>query len=809
MAKKDQMRKREVYDIDSLCKAIDANAVKMEPVEYNADRMAIYGANVNLRRQIREIKDGLKPIHRRILMALYDLHLYNGKVSKSTHVIGHILRHYSPHGDSTTYNSLVKMAQPWGNNITFIQGVGNFGTAYDSAGYAHQRYTECTMSDFAYDCYFEEWKLRNPKTDMIVDWIPNFDESGLEPMYLPSKYPVFLLTWDRSMGIGRYSGLIGFNLKEAFEATIKLIKDPNAKFELYPDDPEGCDLVNYKDLHGVLDKIDLTAKMRATYSRNHYDGKDVIEITSAPFEVDPKTIKQAIRTAVEKGKLPEISDIDGCSSDYGQHFRLSIEVRRGYNIEELMKKLYKLTQLENTYVMKYAFVNSLESVDYTLRIAILEWIRARRKTLKRIYKSDLVNVMKRIHFLEPLIKVIESGQIDEFIKIVRNNKSEDAVPKIMKKWGLTDYQAERIIGVRIADLAKDKLQTYKDELASLLVERDRLDKITNHHKYIDEIIIKQLEDGIKKYGTPRKSEIMQLLDSTQVPDTLHYLIFTDNYVKKLPYEERGYKIGRIETNNKVRKVMVVNNRDTIALFTDDGRCTPIKVSDIGNSNNQSVGIAYTQCGSKNNGFVEAINISETEADGKYVVSVTTNGMISKTSCEELADKERSFVLMKLDKQDTLSGVSIATEDDRILIFTKSGKAAMFPFDDFETTSFNTKGVSACKLPEDDVLIGVTTVKVGDDSITLLTDRGYVKKIKVLNMPATKRNGRVVEINSSCGQLVDVISVSEANPNPMYICTTMGVFCLDHMNIKALNRLGKPERAAELKMVDYAFEIMYK
>ena len=798
-------RHREVYNIDKLTSFINKNSIDMDPVEYNAEKMAVYAINVNIKRYISEIKDGLKPVQRRLLLSMYENKLYNGKRSKSSQIMGDVVKKYHPHSPDSVYGVMVNLGQTWRNNVSLVETKTNFGSSYDPDGYAADRYTDGGLSEFAYDCFFKDWKFTSPKDDMTVDWVDNYDGSYLEPMYLPAKYPLFLLQWHKSMGLGRYTSTIGFNLIEAFEAVIQLIEDPNADIMIYPEDPNGCTLINKKDLKGILDKTDIKVRMRARYDVSHYNGKDVIEIVAVPYEVQPITIKEAIQKLAEKGELPEISDIDGCSENFGKTFRISIEVKKGYDPHAIMTKLYKKTQLEQTFVMKYAFVNGLESVDYTLRIAILEWLRFRRQTIKRMYKIRRVNNLKRMHFLEPLIKVLESGEIDKFVYIIRHNSSDNAVKKIMKEFDLTDYQAEKIVDVKLSQLSLDRLKEYKKELADLIEEDKYLSEMVQSKKKINKLIIKQLKEGIEKYGTSRKTKITQLIDNVQIPDTFHYLIFTNKYVKKLPYDDRGYKIGRLDNGEKVLKVMAVSNRDTIGIFTQDGKCLPICVNDIGNSSTQAIGISYTTIGAKDNSFVNSIVMNESMLD-KYIVSVSESGLISKTSYDEIKDKKKVFAFMKLGKNDRLRDITISDEKDQLLVFTQYGNCAIFPFNDFETTSLNTKGVQAVKLLDNEKVIGVRSLPRNTTHILTLTDRGYMKKLDLNLLPSTKRNGKCIEINSSNGTMIDVMPMNN-NTNNIFICATPGAFEIDPSNINTKTRLSKSIRVVELNSSDYAFRLM--
>lgn len=798
---KNKQSGREIYDIQQIQSFINRNCIEEEPAIYNGERMSIYGANINLRRFILEIKDGLTPVMRRLLMTLYSMGLFNGKLTKSAQAIGEVLKLYHPHGDTSAYSSMVNMGQVWRNNITLVNNTSNYGSAYEPGGYAQYRYTDCGLSDFAYDCFFKEWGLKDYKNDMTVDWTDNYDGSRKEPIYLPEKYPLFLLNWHRAIGYGRYTCTPGFNLIEAFEAVIKLIEDENAKFDIYPDDPKGCNIINKKDIKNLLDKSEIKVKVRSKYEVKHYDGHDHIEITSIPFEVSPTTVKDAIIKIAEKGNLPELLDIDGHSTDYGKSFRLILKVKKGYDPDALMNKLYKNTQLEMTFATKYAFVNGTESVDYTLRIAILEWVRYRRQTIERMNKIKRINILKRIHFLVPLIKVLESGEIDSFISIIRKNTGAEAIKKIMKKFDLTDYQAEKIVGVKLSDLSIDKHDDYVAELKELKKEDERLAEICSSKKKIDKIIVKQLREGIEKYGVPRKSVVMQLIDHIQIPDTEHFLIFTNKYVKKLPYDEKGYRIGRVDNGEKVIKVMTVNNRDKIAIFTKDGKCLPIEVNDIGNSGLQSVGISYIQLGAKDNRFVDAIFMNDDNI-GRYITSITEEGLISKTLYDEIVEKKKVFAFMKLGKTDSVSGIAMSDKKDELLIYTKLGNCALFNFNDFETTSLNTKGVQSAKLKDDDRIIGVISFNKKAKSLLTLTDRGYGKKIDIDKLPSTKRAGKTIEINAANGNLISIVPISTTDP--IFITTTAGVLQLDTENIKTSSRIGKNTRFVELKASDYAF-----
>lgn len=795
--------KNDEFDLTKIQSYINSNSIEAEPIDYNAEKMAIFGANVNLMRHLLDIKDGLKPIHRRLLMVMYENKLFPNikEEAKCASIIGDVLKKYHPHGDAAAYTALVYLGQPWRNNIQLVDTDTNFGSAFEPNGYAHYRYTSAKLSEFAYDCFFSQWELGSYKDDKTVDWMQNFDNSRLEPMYLPAKYPLFLLNFHTAMGLGRYTSTLGFNPTDAFDAVIKLVEDKNANFELYPDDPQGCKIINRKDIMNILDRTEVKVKFRADYRVTEYKGKEVIEIENVPFEVSPITVRDAIISLQEKGYLPEISDLSGCSIENGTKFRLSIEVKKGYSPTDVMDKLYKKTQLEETYTTYYSFVDSLQSVDYTLRTAILEWIRYRRETIKRLYKIKRINALKRMHFLIPLIKVIKSGEIEKFIDIVRHNKKDSAILKICKQFDLTDYQAEKIVGVRISDLSEDSLEEYEKELAKLTIDESKYAEVVKSKKKINKIIISEMKEGIEKYGTPRKSKVTQLCDRNVIEDSVHYLIFTNKYVKKLPYDNKSYKIGRLDNGEKVLKVMVVNNTSKIAIFTTDGRCIPIFVHQINNSAVQSVGVALSQYGAKSN-FISAFEMKDEYSD-KYITTITKNGLISKTIYSELSDKLRPFALMKVDKDDEMRDVTLSSEKDELLIYTVTGKGNKFKVSDFEATARNTKGVLAIKT--DDNVRGLITLTKEDQLLVTLTDRGYMKKFSIKSMPETKRNGKPIDIDSGNGYLIKCKGINERT-TAMFIYTTEGVCVIDPLNIKTKTRIGKNTRVIEMKSSAYAFDL---
>lgn len=803
----DNKKKKEVYEVSYLIENIDKNSTDADPLIYNTEKMAVFGANIILRRHINEIKDGLKPINRRILLTMYENRLYNGKFSKSTQITGDVTNKYHPHSPDAAYEALVFMGQPWRNNMTLVYSTSNFGSAYNPNGYAADRYTEASLSDFAYDCYFKDWELpQRHSDDMSVDWIPTYDDRDVEPMYLPSRYPLFLLQWHSAIAIGRYTCTPGFNLREAFDLVIKLIEDKNAKATIYPEDPKGCTIINKYDLSNMLDETNIKVKIRSTYTIENENGHDRITISNIPFETTPTTVHDAIRELSLTGELPELLNLGINSEEMGDTFDLMLDVKKGYDPNALMMKLFRKTQLSKTFSIKYGFVNGLQSVDYTLRIGILEWIRCRRDTIKRMHKIRLINIIKRLMFLNPMIKVLKSGEIDEFIRIVRTNKKDDAIKKIMDKFSLTDYQAEKIVGVRIDSLSTDEYDKLKDEREKLIIEQSRLEEIVKSSKAIEQIIIDQLTDGIKKYGKPRRTKVTQLIDSVHIADTIHYLIFTKKYIKKIPYDDKGYKIGKVDSDDKVVKIMVVNNRDKIAIFTKDGKCLPIDVNDISNTGTQSSGISYTQLGAKDNRFANAIIMNIDNAN-KHIISVTEKGYISKRLYEDIADKMKLFAFMKIDPEDSMSNITITNESDDLIVFTDKGNASMFTSSGFEATSLNTKGVIAAKLEDKEIVIGVSSFSTGTKELFVLTDRAYAKKFPISSLPVTKRNGKCIDVNSGNGTVIEIKAIPNIDNTLLYIGTTIGSFAVDPADMKAKARIGKNERMVELSQNEYAFGLI--
>jgi DNA gyrase subunit A len=777
--------------------------------DFSVESRAIYGSNVNLKRHILDISDSLKPIHRRLLMTLYDLKALPNKemdkMSKCAAINGKLLEMYHPHGDDAAHEALVNMGQRFRNNVVYVSYDGNFGSAKDPKGYASKRYPDACMSPFAYDCFFSDWNPKNVFDDMTVDYVSTFTGKYLEPVSLPSKYPVFLINWHSSMGFGRSTCSVGFTPNHAFDAVIKLVDDPSAKFEMYPDDPQGCTLVNKAEAKGFLDRENVKFKFRAPYEVVMKKNKPYIEITATPFQVSPTTINSAIAKLHKDGHLPEIAAVSLSSEELGESFVLELELKKGYDPQAIMTKLYRKTQLAQTFSTRYAFVWDGENVDYTPRIAILEWIKIRRNQLRRMHKIQLINMSKRKHVLTAIIDMIKKNQVDEVVAIIRKSKAVDAPAKLKKRFGWTDFQSAKIAAMRLTALSEDNYQSCKDEFAELEEESMRISKIVKSNKALDDLIKDQQREGILKYGYARKSELTNLIDGIDVADTDHLLVFTNKYVKKLPLNLGGYKIGRLDDGDKVKKIMIVNNRDRLAVTDNGGKILLVDVNDIGNSTPQSVGISLHNLG-LDGIFSDSFIMSDTFVG--TVSSISKDGMITNTMYDDilqLKNKKGSYSLMKLNKDDeTVKTVLSSADTDEVLVYSKNGKGLLFNITDIGNTSRNTKGVIAMKIDDGDNLTGAAVITKTDKKMVIATDRGYMKQINIKKMPVMARNSAGIELNSGNGTITSIVPFASAEV--LYGYTNNGVFEFDPEDIKAVDRVGRNERILELDSMTYLIDV---
>jgi DNA gyrase subunit A len=805
--------------------------------DFDVHNMATHGMNRNLQRDIALFYDNLKPVQRRLLMSMAEMGCFpvpltpqelkdiekatkeaqriekaGGKptgdiptgsraknMEKAAGIVGDTLGKRHPHGDASAWKALIFMRQPWRHLLPLIEVKGNYGGAKNPNSHAQMRYVSCRLSAFAKDCFFDEWDLKSD----LVDKRPTFTGKDTEPIYLPAKYPLFLMSWGSGIGSGLSTSSPGFLPQEAMQAVITLINDPDTDFVLYPEDPTGCTILDKKvfkkfvDHRQAIESDDnLKFRVRSTYSVT----KDTIIIHNTPFEVSPIKIQETIVDLVNSNKLDGISDIDiyvrtgsipqlGNSGDMAD---IIIDIKPGYDPHIIMERLYKATDLQKTFSLNCVYVALDKNVRYSLRESILKWIEFRRRTLKRMYRLRLSDSAKRIYVLDALIMIFDQDRSDELINIIKRNRRKDASELIINAFNVSDYQAKKLKAMSLDDLSPDAYEDYIDERKKLNVLIDNTQAILKKPKNINKIIIDQMQYGIETYSRQRLSKVINLVD-TKVQDTEHTITITDtSFVKKLPLGETNF--GALPEASKLIYVEHgVHSQAKIFMFTPNGKVFSEFVHKISTSSLEGVGMNIQRTSKHDNvSFIAAV--SDVVGTKQCAIFVTRKGGVKQTKIDAYFATSQNSVAIKLVGDDSLVEViKVNSEKDRILIYTKNGKCGLFDTKNITITSRTTVGVSGIRLDEGDEVVGACLVRPNDTHIVTISDKGEAKRFSLeTSLTSMHRGDSGVSIMTKAEVLSTVFSVdAKTAVVPFIMGSEVKEFVVADLPIK--NRLSNGEK----------------
>jgi DNA gyrase subunit A len=739
--------------------------------EFDEHYMAIQGINRNLQRNIPLFFDNLKVVHRRILFAMAQMGLWPNKpYVKCAGVIGRVIEKYHPHGDSAAYEALIFMRQPWRILMPLMDIRGNYGNAENSSEYAQMRYVEVRLSKFAQDCFFSEWDLKSD----LVDKRPSFNGVDVEPIYLPAKYPLFLMNWGSGMGFGLATSSPGFLPQEAMQAVIDLVKDENANIVLYPEDPSGCTIYGKKVFKKFVDfnfdnkeKEGLKFKVRSNYV---VDKEGIIKVLNTPFEVNPTTVIEKIKELVNTGKLDGIINIEvklksgaipqlGTKSDA---IEMIIEYKKGFDPHILMDRLYKLTDLEYGFALNCVYVNGNGNIKFNLRDSILEWIKLRKKLIKRMKRLGLNDAAKRIYVLVALIDMFEKDRIDEVIQIIKKNKRSEVPEILVKRFEVSDYQAKNIGKMELFDLSQESYHDYIDEREKLKIKLVEDQKFLKDKDALDNMIIDQMKEGIKKYFRPRQSKILELQNDAD--QEFYNIEVTDTgFIRKADPDKELQPIPESMNTKLISRFLSISDLNKLFIFTDQGLVYSEAIKKIRTLGDQGLGDNIAR---KVKGNIPPLNIVSV-ANGKEnttstLLFVTRNGLIKTTKFDSYFVSSQGSIGIKLVKDDKLVKVIEVPEKTkyRAMIYTKLGKAVIFDIAEITQTSRTTIGSTGIKLMDNDEVIDMEIIKATDDYLISVTANGDIKKFSIDNtFSGMKRGSLGVSVIQSGEILSRLIAIS--------------------------------------------------
>lgn len=746
-----------------------------QPIEREMSRSYVdYSMSVIVGRALPDVRDGLKPVHRRILYAMNDLGIpYNRPHKKSARIVGEVLGKYHPHGDMAVYDAMVRMAQPFSLRYPLVDGQGNFGSV-DGDSAAAMRYTEARLTKMSADM------LADIDKDTI-DFVDNFDGSLKEPVVLPSKVPNLLVNGSAGIAVGMATNMPPHNLSEVVDATIYAIDNPDAdvpelmQFIKGPDFPTGGII---HGLGGIISAYKTGRGKIKVRSKTHFEeksnGKAMIIVDEIPYQVNKERLIEQIADAVRNKDIEGITNVNDESDKDGM--RIVIELHKDAMESVVLENLFKHTQMEITFgVINLALVNN-KPMQLTLRELIRQYIEHRKEVVKRRTAFDLDVARKRYHILEGLMAAI--NRMDEVIELIRASKNADEASEGLQNLLSIDAdQAKAILDMKLQKLTGLEIDGVIGEynyIKKLMID---LEDILAHEGRVLQIIKDELVEMKEGYGDERRTEIdPNAIDSDEedlIPrEEVVITITKDNYIKRIPlrtYKQQGRGgVGLIGMQTKeeddVANMFVTCTHDYIMFITNTGRLHWLKGYKIPEGSRQSKGkpivnmLPDLEDGEK---VVNTISVSEF-TDDKALVFCTKSGIIKKTILSAYGNiRSRGIKAIKLEEGDELISTGITDDTNEIVIATKHGQAARFDEFEVRATGRDTMGVKGITLSGDDEVVGMTIVKP-EDMILSVSENGFGKisvvdeyrkthrgSKGVITMKTTERNGSVVAISKVC------------------------------------------------------------
>ncbi len=727
-----------------------------------------YAMSVIISRALPDARDGLKPVHRRILYSMYEKGILPSKgYVKAAKVVGDVLGSYHPHGDSSIYDAMVRFAQDFSLRHTLIDGHGNFGSI-DGDPPAAYRYTEVRMSKIA------EKMLEDIEKE-TVDFRPNFDDRLVEPTVLPTRIPQLLVNGGSGIAVGMASNIPPHNLREVIAATIAYIdnKDITIKELMQyikgPDFPTGAMILGMSGIEEAYNTGRGKLLMRGETSIEQVtNSKQRIIISSLPYQVNKAKLIENIAELVKDKKVEGISDIRD-ESDRDASVRVTIELKRDANPQLILNLLYKHTQLQTTFgVINLALVNNQPKI-LNLKDSIEIFVSHRKEVIIRRSKFDLKKAEARLHILEGLRIAIEN--IDEVIRIIRS-AYDDAKERLMKRFDLTDIQAQAILDMRLKTLTGLQIEKIEAEYNELLQIVAELKAILASDEKQYQIIKEELNEVQEKFGNDRLTKIIPNQDEISIEDLIKeeqsVIALTHlGYIKRMPAstyksQHRGGKgITGMATRDEdfVKELFTASTHDNILFFTNKGKVYQLKGYDIPEASRIAKGTAIINLLPLDSGEkVEVIMPIDKFEDNYYLLMSTTLGMIKKTKLSEYSAVRKSGIIaINLKENDNLIDVKLTTGNSKIILVTRNGKAITFEETDVRETGRSSQGVIGIKLLQDDTVIGMDTYSdVKNNALLAITESGFGKRTELEEYRIQKRGGTGVltyNITKKTGSLV--------------------------------------------------------
>ena len=773
-----------------------------------------YSMSVIVARALPDARDGMKPVQRRILYAMWEQGITAGKPhKKSARIVGEVLGKYHPHGDTAVYDAMVRMAQPWSLRCPFIDGQGNFGSV-DGDSPAAMRYTEARLRKCA------EEMLDSIEKD-TVDMRPNFSEEFEEPTVLPAKIPALLVNGSAGIAVGMATNMAPHNLGEVCDGIIAYIDNNDItvselmQYIKAPDFPSGCTIYGYEGVRNAFETGRGRIIMRADATIEEEHGKNRIIVTSLPYMVGPSELIHRTAELVKEGKLDGISNIeDLCNKANGT--RIVYDLKKDAMPKVVLNKLYQYTALQTSFsINNVALVNGRPQT-LNLKELIECYVKHRHEIIVRRTQFELKKAQERAHILEGLLKALDI--IDEIIEVIRSSKTvDDARGTLMERWGFSDVQARAIVEMRLRQLVgleRERLQNEYDELMKLI---HHLEEILASYELQMQVIKDELIELKQKYGDERRSHIEYMASEFRIEDTIAdtdmaITISHLGYVKRTPLTEyraqnrggRGSKGSSSRDNDFIEQLYIATNHNYLLFFTEKGRCFWLRVFEIPEGPKTFKGRAVQnllnlEADDKIKAVINVKDLTDKEfCDNHYVILCTEKGIVKKTTLEAYSRPRTNGInAIIIREDDHLLEATLTNGNSEIMLALHSGKCVRFNEQNVRAVGRSASGVRGITLADDnDYVVGMVCMDEDGGNVLVVSEKGFGKRSLIDDYRITNRGGKGVKtlnITDKTGGLVALKKVTDEDD--LMIINRSGLAIRLHVN--QLRILGRATQGVKL------------
>ena len=797
----------------------DRNLVNVNLTSEMKTSFIDYAMSVIVARALPDVRDGLKPVHRRILYGMNELGVTPEKPhKKSARITGDVMGKYHPHGDSSIYEAMVRMAQWWSYRYMLVDGHGNFGSM-DGDGAAAQRYTEARMSKIA----LEMLRDINKNT---VDYIDNYDASEREPVVLPARFPNLLVNGATGIAVGMATNIPPHNLGESIDAVKLVMDNPDATtrdiMEVLPgpDFPTGALVMGKSGIHRAYETGKGSIVLRSrTEIEEMKNGRERIVVTEFPYMVNKTKVHEHIVRLVQEKRIDGITAVRDESNREGVRF--VIEVRRDASAHVILNNLFKLTQMQTNFSFNMLAIQNGVPKILSLREILLAYIEHQKEVVIRRTAFDKEKAEARAHILAGLLIALD--HIDEVIRIIRNSETDaEAQAELMAKFELSERQSQAILDMRLrrlTGLERDKIQSEYDELIALIA--DLADILAKPERVIA-IIKEELDEVKRKFADDRRTELMVgevlSLEDEDLIEEADVLITLSNkgYIKRLNQAEftaqkrggRGVQGTGVKDDDFVKELVSTSTHDRLLFFTNKGRVYRLKGYEIPEYGRTAKGLPVVNLLKLDEGetIQTIINVQQDRSDDSYLFFTTRHGVVKRTSVTEFANiRQNGLKALNLKDEDELINVLLTEEDTDIIIGTKFGYAVRFNQSAVRGMSRIATGVKGVNLRDGDTVVGASVI-TDQDEVLIITEKGYGKRTVATEYPTKGRGGKgmqTAKITEKNGSLAGLMTVK--SDEDLMIITDTGVMI--RTNVANISQTGRSTMGVKVMRLDQDAKIV--